>query len=373
MGRGFNDIQPYQRKTSNPNWDSAVSSVIRGALDDQYILEGQRVPKLRPSSFPKCPILDYMKLLRHKHLGYIDDVRSFSSSYFTGVGTVVHEIIQHHIGNTTQVYGDWKCTNMDCEEGQASCTIYDATGKVIREGKITSVHTTDNKCPSCKRPMHYEELEITFKGVTGHVDCVMVISDKKWWVVDYKTTLKRKVAEGKLPESQHLYQLQAYCYILKFVYNLPIQGFSLVYLPRDNPFDFYEHSQDFSTDRHHQQALDIINNEKLRWKGAKKALKKEDHQYAVDVKPCSCIEDYHEKINFYTECPLLGICFKSNKLDSFLEKYKKSHKQGCVPKMATFTELVNIIADNDYAQLRKLYPKKSKVRRTTRRGITAKR
>ena len=356
--RNFGTIKAYKKKTNNPNWDSPVSSLIRGALEDKYLVPTQRVPSLRPSSFPKCPILDSLKIYRKNTLGYLDEQKSFPSSYFTGVGTVVHEIIQHHIGNTTQIYGNWKCTNLDCKHGRLACTIYDATGKIVKPGKVTREHTTKNKCPGCKRPMHYEELEITFRGITGHVDCVMVLrkgKKKKWWVVDYKTTLKRKVEEGKLPEAQHLYQLQAYCYILKFEYNLPIEGFSLVYLPRDNPFDFYEYRQEFSKEKQYKKALSVIETEQKKWASVEETIDTGDFSHAICNKPCQSKAEYDEKINFYTPCPLLGICFKKKKLSNFIARYKKAHDAKCVPKLMEFSELVEVISNTDLEDLKKKY------------------
>ena len=366
--RGLDDISPYIPKGNmNPNYHSPVSSAMREAQETKYIIPSQRVPKLRPSSFPKCSILDYLKMYRHKKLGYIEETKDFGSSYFTGVGTVVHEIIQHYIGQTKQVYGDWKCINLECEHGQAACTIRDATGKVVQEGKLTSTGTTDNLCPGCKRPMFYEELEISALGSVGHVDCVFVIRDGRWWVVDYKTTLKRKIDEHKLPEANHLYQLRAYAYILKFYYDLPIQGFSLVYMPRDNPFKFYEYSHDFDTPEEHKIAEEVLKGERKKYKASERSCKTGNPKYAIEAKPCSCEEDYHEKINFYNECPLLGICFKPDKLEAFLDKYTRLHKEKAVPEMITFTDLLQVISQNEYRDLKEKYGKPVSTKKRTRR------
>tara|TARA_B100000214_G_scaffold375607_1_gene363329 strand:- start:4606 stop:5721 length:1116 start_codon:yes stop_codon:yes gene_type:complete len=353
--RTFDTIEAYKPKTVNPNHHSPVSVAVRGALDSEYFTMGDRVPKLRPSSFPKCPVLDWMALYRYKKLGKIEERHSFSQDYFTGVGTVVHEIIQHHIGNTKQVYGNWKCINLKCKKGQEACTLRDATGKVVQEGKMTSFHTTDNLCPSCKRPMFYEELEISAMGSTGHVDCVLVIRDGKWWVVDYKTTLKRKVDSGELPESKHLYQLRAYAYILKFEYDLPIQGFSLVYLPRDNPFKFFEYSHSFDNKEEFAEAKKVLTTEKFKWDGAERANKTGKYEYAVERKPCKCTEDYYEVMDFYDPCPLLDICFKRKKLDSFLYKWKHLHKEKAVPVGVNPKEIVDVIMNRDYEDIRKEY------------------
>jgi hypothetical protein len=296
-----------------------------------------------------------MKLIRRDSVGYLEETKSFANTYFAEVGTVAHEIIQHYIGNTQKVYGNWKCTNSECKHGQDAMDIYDAEGKCIRKGKTTATKTTNNLCPGCGRPMHYEELEISMNGITGHVDCVLVFDKDNWWVVDYKTTMKSKVEDGKLPEHKHIYQLLAYCYILKFQYGLPIRGFSLVYMPRDNPFYFYEYTEPFDRDKHHNRALTILKGEKHKWIATKKSMKTNDLSYIIEAKPCANREQYDEEIDYYTPCPLLDICFQPKKLQSFLEKYQQAHAAGATPKMEKFTHVVNVISRHSYDELRAKY------------------
>lgn len=372
MPRGFDSITPdihLQKGKQNPNTGSAVSKVIDKALEVSYMLPTGRKPQLRPSSFPKCPIIDWMRLYRHESNGHLEETHSFGNSYFAGVGTVVHEIIQHHIGNTQKVYGNWKCINSDCDHGQAAMDIYNAEGKCVRRGKITATETTNNICPGCSRPMHYVELEISMMGITGHVDCVLVLEDGKWWVVDYKTTLKKKVYNKKLPEKKHLLQLRAYAYILKFQYGLPIAGLSLVYLPRDNPFYYMEHSEDFTSNRDHKRALRILKTEKYKWKAVEKTLKTQDLSHVIEAKPCSCREDYHEKINFYNPCPLLGVCF-TDRLPQVLDNYKQAHDSKEFSSLIKFDELVQVISNQNYQTKRKTSKHRSKHRSSVRKKIS---
>jgi hypothetical protein len=344
------------RHEQNPSKNSPVSKIIIQAQELSYLLPSQRVPQLRPSSFPKCPVIDWMKIIRHNSLGYIEEEQSFGSSYFSGVGTKVHEIIQHHIGNTEKVYGNWKCVNESCKHGRKSNEIYNAAGKLVRKGNTTRKNTTKNKCPGCKRPMHYEELEITMKGITGHVDCVLVLKKGRWWVVDYKTCLKQKVIDRCLPDKKHLQQIMAYCYILKYEYGLPIVGFSLVYLPRDNPFYFYEHSEEFESKKSNQKALNIIKTEKQKWKSVKKSLKQDSPNAVIKAKPCSCKKEYLQKIDFYEPCPLLDVCF-TPRLPEVLNKYKQAHDTGQVKEMQNFNSLVKMVTNEEFKLLK---PKKSK-------------
>lgn len=362
MARGLDDITPAIHLSSgkqNPNQNSEISKIIDQAMEVSYLLPGNRRPALRPSSFPKCPVLDWMRLVRFESQGHLEEKHSFANSYFAGVGTVVHEIIQHHIGNTQKVYGNWKCTNPDCSCGQAAMDLYDAQGKCVRRGKITAFRTTNNLCPECSRPMHYEELEITMMGITGHVDCILVLEKGKWWVIDYKTTLKSKVAGKKLPEKKHLKQLRAYAYMLKHKYGLPIQGLSLIYLPRDNPFYFLEYSEDFNTEKLERRAFAIIKDEKRKWKAVQKSLKTKDYSHVVAAKPCSCREDYHEKMDFYEPCPMLSVCFKP-RLQTVLSDWQHAHEHNTFDYLAPFPELVNIITHRDYE--RKLHASRVKLK-----------
>lgn len=366
--RSLANIAPsvhLQKDKQNPNRDSEVSKIIAEALEVSYLLPGNRRPQLRPSSFPKCPILDWMKTVRYDSQGYLEEQHSFGNSYFAGVGTVVHEIIQHHIGNTQKVYGNWKCTNNKCKHGQAAMDLYDATGKCVRKGKITAKETTNNICPSCARPMHYEELEISMMGITGHVDCILVLGKNKWWVVDYKTTLKSKVYKKKLPEKKHLQQLRAYAYILKHEYGLPIQGLSLVYLPRDNPFYNYEHSERFDTEKLERRALKVLKTEKSKWNSLEKTLETNNIEHIIKAKPCNCREDYYEKMDFYNKCPMLPFCF-TNKLPTILENYKAGHDQGILDYMTTFDDLVQVVTSREYEA--KIKSCKSRSKRRSRIG-----
>lgn len=195
--------------------------------------------------------------------------------------------------------------------------------------------------------MHYEELEISMMGITGHVDCILVLGKNKWWVVDYKTTLKSKVYKKKLPEKKHLQQLRAYAYILKHEYSLPIQGLSLVYLPRDNPFYYYEHSEKFDTEKLERRALRVLKTERKKWTALEKTLKTDNIQHIIDAKPCSCREEYYEKIDFYNKCPMLPFCFTS-RLPKILKNYKAGHDKGMLDYMTTFDELVQVVTSQEY-------------------------
>lgn len=322
---GFSNLKPKLARLEKFDNDiSPFSKLYDKALNRELPGKTGRPPELRPSSFPLCPILVWMRLVKGASKGYWEQDNSFQSTYFSTVGTEFHSIIQYFIGMSGKIYGDWICINKKCKKGREAVTLYDDRGRIIRKGKLTARRTTDNDCPCCTEPMQYEELEVTYKGITGHIDCIIDMGNGRYWVGDYKTCSGWGLENKRLPARAHLKQIPAYCYILRKKYKINVVGFSLLYATRDNPWNFKETPFEWSKDWT-DYALDLLKTEKKKYRAALNDFKNNDYNKSISMKPCDSEEYYFKEVDYYKECPMLGICFKRKKLKQALEKHRRKY------------------------------------------------
>ena len=116
--------------------------------------------------------------------------------------------------------------------------------------------------------------------------------------------------------------MPTYCYVLKKKYGLDIAGFSLLYFSRDNPFEFYEYSEEW-TPKWDKKCKALILDERLKFKAGTKSFGKLDPAAAIKQKPCKTLAFYEKEIAYYTPCPMLDVCFSPRKLERALLKYTK--------------------------------------------------
>lgn len=308
----------------NKKYKSPMGFAYKQAMKSEITVKHGRRPEFRPSGLPLCPIHVFVKLQRGTHRGYFEQSMGADGGFFTSVGTAAHENIQRYIGNVAQVFGDWKCTNPNCKESHKARDLFDKDGNLVRKGKLTRKNTTNNLCPKCKHSMFYEEKEVSYGGLKGHIDCILKLPNGKFIIGDYKTTTKAALQgwSKELPCKQHLIQLPLYCWILEKKYGLKIEGFSLIYICRDNPFDFKEHFEVWDGTWRKRMAK-RFKLEKLKYMKGVKAFKTQNVDIAIKHKPCSCIEEYKKEIDFYDECPFLSVCFNKYDLRSHLKKIQK--------------------------------------------------
>jgi hypothetical protein len=297
-------------------YDKAMESVI----EDEF----GRGPEYRPSAFPLCPIHILVKLQDGASNGTYFSRMEASGGFFTSVGTAAHENIQTYTGTTGKLWGDWQCRNPRCQKHHDARDLYDEAGNMYRKGTLTRKNTTKNTCPKCKHAMLYVEKEIIYNGLKGHIDAIIELG-AGYWVGDYKTTTKsslrgvRREPDSKvLPEPKHLLQLPTYCYVLEKKYQMKILGFSLLYLSRDNPFEYKEFSYEWD-DTWRKRMRNAIKLERVKFKAGIRAFREQDPRIAIDKKPCSCLDQYKKEIDYYNECPLLNVCFTSG-LEGYLRK-----------------------------------------------------
>jgi hypothetical protein len=246
----------------------------------------------------------------HAKKGHTIEEGNLHSTFFTSVGTTVHEGVQDWIGKTGKVLGDWQCVNSECIKSLCKeptcktkeCSDHSHTIKAMQVG---------NLCKACNKPMKYHELEVKWNIITGHVDVIIKIGKQKYWAGDYKTVAVDKLAELKAPPINYIYQISSYAWILKNEYDIPIVGFSIFYITRDNPGVFKEFSYEFDAEAE-AKAKKLIDGEIKKHNAATKSFETGNINFAINAKPCRNAAQYEKLMGKYCKCPFVDVCFNSN-------------------------------------------------------------
>ena len=286
-----------QTKNTGP-----ITKLYKQVLRDE-ITEQSDPLRLRPSSFPLCPIHVVHQHSQHEQLGYVPHAATLHSDFFTSVGTALHLVFQKWFARTGVLFGNWKCTNSKCR----------------KHGELITM-TTQHLCSRCDYPLEYCEIEVDFYGVVGHVDGVVLVDTDTYVVLDFKTTSSNVLAGKKLPKHENIKQLSSYAYILRKKYQLNVVGHSLLYVVRDNPGMYGEFYTDFGLEQR-QQARDFLRSQIKMYRAAITSLETHDAQLVVDHKPCPNETYYHENMHVYQQCPFLDVCFNPKKLLRTVQKF----------------------------------------------------
>lgn len=323
--------------------ESHMGRVYADVMEKRILTPNGRGPEYRPSSFPICPVQVHMQFIQAAELGYYQSNMHAGGGYFTTVGTAAHENIQYYMGETGKVYGHWKCRNPKCQKHHDARDLYDEKGKLIRPGKNTRENTTKNTCPKCKVACEYVEICINYNGLKGHVDCIYEMPDGTYWVLDYKTSTKGaiKMSPSKLPKREHLMQVPTYCYVLEKKNGLKISGFSLLYLSRDNPFEFREIARDWNK-RWRAEIKELIIDQKKKYRAAVNSFIQNKPEISMKCKPCQRKGDYEKMMPAYEPCPMEEVCFSKRDLkDNMLHALKPEkllHLVDITNNMANYIE-----------------------------------
>lgn len=181
----------------------------------QTKVPSNRKKEFRISSFPYCPIrrLIFNELANE----------SFKMSFYTSIGTAVHETIQKWITLNPdirdKVYACWKIVELN-----------EVIGPCLYKDIPRKYHNYT---------IEYEEITITYRGLSGHVDLVIEILPGKYLIVDFKTSnlTKNKI---RYPMWQNMYpasrssiiQISSYSSLLTQEFGLDVIGWCLVYVDR---------------------------------------------------------------------------------------------------------------------------------------------
>jgi rubrerythrin len=182
-----------------------------------------RALRLRPSSFPFCPLRFFLDLPDMLTRGKrIDSMMA----YYVRVGHVIHHVFQEAISTHAEgaqfFVRDWRCHK--CHH-------------------IHVLTTLPKQCIKCKAPFKVHQMQANLEhtieegNLVGHVDDAFsfnVNGNDYAVIIDYKSTsLARMGRKGVLPERSHLDQLSAYAAMINRKHH--VLGYVLIYIPRDNP------------------------------------------------------------------------------------------------------------------------------------------
>ena len=198
--------------TPEKNYSAEILKVFNQAWNDMVVVtkrDPKRLLNLRCSQLPFCPNEFFVEVSRSPNYSHLD----MGGLYYTSVGTTVHEVMQTALPQfTKQIIGNWIC----------------------KECGVVEHFQSFKYC--CGFPMHYQEIDINYRGIQGHVDCLWKVSKNKYYIVDFKTcSIQNSASKKKDPGAAYKEQLFAYAWLLKKQYGLEIIGIMNLFLPRDNP------------------------------------------------------------------------------------------------------------------------------------------
>ena len=252
-------------------------------------------PVLRPSAFPLCAVSTLAGLLSNQYAS------SYLSTAFFGMGTAMHEAV--HVwcsslkGDTAVPFGNWSC-----------CV----------SGKVVNKDSTDSKCPKCGGPCKYEELEVSWMGVKGHIDCVLVNKESgDVFIGDFKTTTDYQLREKSLTgwKTSYVHQLFAYAFMFKKHYaeiltgqGWKIKSVSILAISRNNPRNFREYSWTAKHALKHGE--NVLKREISSWMAAESALRNGDFERVWSKRRCKNAKHYLDEVadTFYDGCPMADKC-----------------------------------------------------------------
>lgn len=287
-----------------PELKNYITTAMNDAVVSVPNTRIKRQLELHPSGFPYCAIRTLYDELQGAPPAYVEE--SFSGSYFTSVGTLVHSLIQTFMGLGGRVWGHWKCSHKHCS---------------YQDLETLSVY---HDCPVCGHNCDYEEIAFKVDNLDGHMDCLFEDKDGDFWIVDYKTTLllkaQKHAKDGLALASNVTYRSQqrAYCTLAHRKYGkshgIKPKGWILVFLPRDIPFQFVFHGEDVTPDDK-RETWERICNDIEAHDIVLDATDFSEIEHLIETKPCRSMAQYRAEMdNPYSPCPLTAVCFsKGNK------------------------------------------------------------
>jgi hypothetical protein len=169
-----------------------------------------RLFNLRCSQMPYCP----RSVIVNYAIRGMFQAMDMRMAYYVAVGHAVHDVMQRYLALTGTLLADYTCR--EC-------------------GKKWPM---SHKYECCDLPTKYDEIEIRFKGIVGHIDAVFKDRQGRYWIVDFKTCSISGASTKKTnPGQNYMRQVKAYAYLLWKQYGIKVHGVMLMFLPRDNPWE----------------------------------------------------------------------------------------------------------------------------------------
>ena len=294
--------------------------------------------KFRVSSLPFC-ILLYL-------LEKPSATQDFSSGFFFAQGHALHSLWQMAAQHTLpkQLIGDWSCSKILNKKATDNSNTITRCNRMVKfcsfnKAKQTKcLHSKTVSQAECHAAQHYYELEFEWRGLSGHTDFLYLGKDKKYHLIDFKTTGtflfdKPEIAKAYYPSKKYIVQLETYVLMLERTHKIKIATYNIAYISRDRAVDtkakpalrvFSFKVTNELRNKRKATTLKYIQNYKLakRWQQnkSKKLLNK-----VWNARPCHNKRDYLNVMapSFFGDCPKLETCM-SGKLKRELAKDKNN-------------------------------------------------
>lgn len=244
----------------------------------------QKVPAnkdtpFRGSNLPYCPLYHLAERNKSKET-------DFNANFYFSVGHALHELIQTFaLSVEDNLIGSFRCSRMLESKHMGS---YIKTKQCAVTYKMTTLgHVKKESCPhklsECKSDpqFQYQEIDIEYKGLIGHVDLLFRIKDK-YFLVDIKTTSNylftdRGLASGYYPNGKYWHQIETYAALLEKLYDIKIDQYAILYIGREKPAGKRNETHRWFvkayTDENHEQREKILRSQTRHFRLANKYLK----------------------------------------------------------------------------------------------------
>jgi hypothetical protein len=167
-----------------------------------------RIIHLRCSQLPLC----VSSLILEYKLKGLKRTMDMMMAYYVTVGSAVHEVMQHYLSRSGRFLADYYCP--ECH------TYY----------PLSHQHTC------CGKPTIYDEVNIAYASILGHIDAIFQDSRGHYWILDFKTCSVSGAAKKKTsPGDAYMEQVESYALLLYRQYGIKVRGVILCFIPRDNP------------------------------------------------------------------------------------------------------------------------------------------
>jgi hypothetical protein len=184
-------------------YNEAVANTLTSSKQDP-----KRLYNLRCSQLPYCSasvLVNYAQRGKYQAMDLM-------MAYYVGVGHAVHHVMQTYLSQSGRFLADYTCKECD------------------------KVHKLSHQSECCGFPTVYDEIDLDYNGVQGHIDAVFKDRQGQYWILDFKTTsLSNAQEKAKRPPENYKRQVRAYAYLLWKQHKIKVVGLMLVFIPRDNP------------------------------------------------------------------------------------------------------------------------------------------
>jgi hypothetical protein len=199
------------RPLSKHSITSDFVQLYQHAMEHQLVVsksDPSRVLFLRPSQMPFCAVQFFVNRALNGMYVNLD----MAGTYYTSVGTTVHEVMQNFLCRSGRFLADYHCRE---------CGTW---------------HRMSYKHKCCGFPAAYYEVKIDYKGIKGHIDAVYKDKEGRLWILDFKTTsIKGAASKKRNPGIVYIEQIETYAVLFELQYGMRIEGIMDAFIMRDNP------------------------------------------------------------------------------------------------------------------------------------------